>query len=313
MSFNLSKLEKVNLREIWKHEAHDFTNWLALDENLGLLSEAIGIDISLIQTEASVGKFNVDILAVDNHSGRKIVIENQLETTDHDHLGKIITYASGLDANTIIWIVKDVREEHKQAIDWLNEHTNEEISFFAINIELWKIGGSNVAPNFNIISQPNNWAKTIKSSGGSNNLLTDTKLKQQEFWQGLKDYSYEKNENIKFQKAHPQHWSSLSIGTSLANISLTLNTRENIMGIEIYINHNKELYHHLFNSKELIENSIGEKLIWKELPDMKASRIKLESDFDFDNNGNYSQYYDWLIKNIKTFSNTFSKYIKYFK
>jgi hypothetical protein len=116
----LSKLKKVNLREEWKHEATDFTNWLAKDENLLLLSEEIGIDISLVQTEASVGQFSVDILAEESNTNRKIVIENQLETTDHDHLGKIITYASGFDAEIVIWIVKGVRDEHKQAVDWLS-------------------------------------------------------------------------------------------------------------------------------------------------------------------------------------------------
>ncbi len=118
----LSKLEKVALREVWKHEALDFTNWLAKPENLELLSDEIGIDITLIQTEASVGDFNVDILAEEENTGKKIIIENQLESTDHDHLGKIITYASGFDAEIIIWIVKGVRDEHKKAIDWLNEH-----------------------------------------------------------------------------------------------------------------------------------------------------------------------------------------------
>lgn len=100
----LSKLKKIDLREEWKHEATDFTNWLAQDENLQLLSEEIGIDISLIQTEASVGKFSVDILAEEDNTGRKIVIENQLEPTNHDHLGKLITYASGFDAEIVIWI-----------------------------------------------------------------------------------------------------------------------------------------------------------------------------------------------------------------
>lgn len=136
----LSKLKKVDLREVWKHEALDFTNWLAKEENLELLSDEVGIDISLIQTEASVGKFNVDILAEETNTDRKIVIENQLEATDHDHLGKIITYASGFDAEFIIWIVKSVRDEHKQAIDWLNEHTDQKINIFAIQMEVWQIG-----------------------------------------------------------------------------------------------------------------------------------------------------------------------------
>jgi hypothetical protein len=113
----LAKLKQVDLRKVWQHEASDFTKWLANQENLSLLSDEIGIEISLIQTEANVGKFHVDILAEEENTGRKIVIENQLEPTNHDHLGKLITYAAGFDAEIIIWIVKDVRDEHKQAIE----------------------------------------------------------------------------------------------------------------------------------------------------------------------------------------------------
>ena len=160
----LGKLKKVDLKNEWKHEAYDFSKWLAQQENLDMLSDEIGIGIQLIEREASVGKFNVDILAQEENSERKIIIENQLETTDHGHLGKIITYAAGYDAEIIIWIVKDVRDEHKKAIEWLNEHTDEKPNFFAIKMELWQIGDSPYAPKFQIISKPNDWAKTIKKS-----------------------------------------------------------------------------------------------------------------------------------------------------
>jgi hypothetical protein len=146
-SIKLGKLEKGDLRKVWLHEAIDFTNWLALDENLKLLSDEIGIDIKLLQTEALVGKFIADILAEEENTGRKVIIENQLEATNHDHLGKIITYASGYDAEIIIWIVESTREEHIRAIDWLNEHTDEDIDFFLIKMEIWKIGNSPYAPS----------------------------------------------------------------------------------------------------------------------------------------------------------------------
>lgn len=162
----LGKLKKIDLRKAWKHEAIDFTSWLAQDENLTLLSDEIGIGIKLIKTEASVGNFNVDILAEEENTGRKIIIENQLEPTNHDHLGKLVTYASGYDAEIIVWIVEDVKDEHKQAIDWLNEHTDEKLNFFLIKMELWQIGDSSFAPKFQIISNPNDWAKTLKISTG---------------------------------------------------------------------------------------------------------------------------------------------------
>lgn len=156
----LGKIEKIDdLRTIWPHEARDFSRWLAEDENLALLSETIGIDIVLEERESSVGGFSVDLYATEEGTNRKIIIENQLEDTNHDHLGKIITYASGKGAEVVVWIVKRARDEHKQAIEWLNQHTDENVGFFLIEIELWKINDSVPAPKFNIVEKPNVWAK----------------------------------------------------------------------------------------------------------------------------------------------------------
>lgn len=133
----LGRLEKItDLRSIWKHEAKEFTPWLAKEENLELLSETVGIDIVLEEQESNVGDFSVDLYATEEGTGRKIIIENQLEETNHDHLGKIITYASGKDAEVIIWIVKKARDEHRKAIEWLNQHTDENSAFFLIEIEV---------------------------------------------------------------------------------------------------------------------------------------------------------------------------------
>jgi hypothetical protein len=217
----LSRLKKVELREEWKNEATDFTNWLAEDENLQLLSEEVGIDISLIQTEASVRKFSVDILAEEEHTGRKIVIENQLETTNHDHLGKIITYASGFDAEVLIWIVKDVRDEHKQAVDWLNEHTDDKINISAIRMELWQIGDSPYAPKFQIISKPNDWAKALKKSTGHSE-LSDRRLMQLEFWNQFKEFAASRQTSLRLRKSYPKHWYDISIGNSKSHLCLII-------------------------------------------------------------------------------------------
>jgi hypothetical protein len=179
LTMNIGKFRKVPLREIWKHEALDYTNWLALDENLELLSEVLGISVINPETEVGVGKFVVDILAEDEN-GKKVIIENQLEVTNHDHLGKIITYASGLQVETIIWIVSKAREEHEQAINWLNENTTENANFFLIEIEAWKIDNSAPAPRFNIVAKPNDWAKTIRQSS-SGNKATELKLSNRNF------------------------------------------------------------------------------------------------------------------------------------
>ncbi len=306
MVATLGKLKKVDLREAWKHEALDFTRWLAQDENLALLSEEIGVDINLIQTEASVGSFNVDILAEDSN-GRKIVIENQLEATNHDHLGKIITYASGYNAEIVVWIVKDVRNEHKQAIDWLNEHTDENINFFAIKLELWQIGDSPYAPKFQIISKPNEWAKIMKAPVSD---LTERKLKLLEFWTALNDFLENKNSKVSPHKPSAHHWNNVSIGTSKAHISLTASARENKIAVELYIPDCKELYFQLVNKKEEIEKLYGEELYWQELKDKKASRISISRDnFNLYDNKNWEKDFLWLEEKTLAFKKAFCPFI----
>lgn len=308
---NLSKLNKVDLREVWAHEAIDFTNWLAQKENLDTLSKELGIDLKLIRTEASVGKFNVDILAEEDSSGRKIVIENQLEDTNHDHLGKIITYASGYNAEIIVWIVRDVRDEHQKAIDWLNEHTDENINFFLIKIELWQIEGSNPAPKFEIIVSPNEWLKTIKNSS-NNGELTDTKLQQLEFWNKFKEYVQENDTIIRLRTPRPQNWYDVSMGSSEAHIALTVNSRENLIGCEVYINKNKELYNFLKNLKDDIEKEIGEPIEW--IDAAVASRIKIRKETSnlFDQ-AEAEKSFDWLYEKTILFQKVFSHYFKEFK
>lgn len=304
---SLGKLKKVELREGWRHEATDFTQWLAKEENLALLSNEIGFDIKLIQTEAKVGSFNVDILGEEENTGNKIIIENQLEITDHDHLGKIITYASGYDARVIIWVVKDVREEHRRAIDWLNENTNEEIGFYLLKIELWQIADSPLAPKFEIISKPNDWAKAVKSSVESTE-LTDTKIKQLQFWDAFKSYARQTSTSLRFQKSYPQHWTNISIGSSDCHIALTINSRENLFGVELYIPDNKDLYLKLVGVKSQIESELSEKVEWMELPEKKASRIKVSYHGYFEQEKNWETYFSWLLGVAEKFKSVFPKY-----
>jgi hypothetical protein len=212
--------------------ALDFTRWLSDRENLELLSAEIGIEICPIQTEAEVRKFKVDLLAEEESTGRKIIIENQIENTDHDHLGKIVTYASGYDAEVIIWIVKDFREEHQRAVEWLNEHTDEKINLFLIKIELWQIGDSTPAPKFVIIVSPNEWAKTIKSGSVE---LTDTKLKQLKFWTNFKNFVLAKDFGIPLRKPAPRSWYDVSIGSAEAHVQLSVNSQTNSIGCNFYI------------------------------------------------------------------------------
>ena len=305
----LGKLKKADLRKIWKKEASDFTNWLSEEENLTLLGDEIGIDIKLLQTEASTGRYNVDILAEEENTGRKITIENQLEPTNHEHLGKVITYASGFDAEIAIWIVKDVKDEHKRAIDWLNDHTDDKINFFAIKMELWQINDSEYAPKFQVIAKPNEWAKALKKSGGQSS-LTETKIMQLDFWNKFKEYAENKGIKIRLRKPRPQHWYDISVGSSDAHISLTMNTQENSVGCEIYIPDAKELYNELFANKESIEAELKDELNWMELSMKKASRIKISKEADISDADAWETYFKWLKEETEKFQKVFSKYIK---
>jgi len=306
----LGRLEKVDLREVWKHEATDFTNWISKEKNIELLSETIGIDIEVLETEASVGNFNVDILANDSNDDSKIIIENQLERTDHDHLGKLITYASGYDARTIIWVVKSVRDEHKKAVEWLNNHLDDEINIFLIEIEVWKIGNSAPAPKFNIVESPNNWAKIIKtSSGGSRDNITGIKSLQLEFWTRLKEYGEDNFNNLRYQSPHPQHWQTFSAtGSSEYDISITVNSREKRIGVELYTTKSKEMYYNFLENKENIEKELGFNLEWRELPKKKTSRIIIYKTFNINDRNTWEEAQKWALEKVEKMINVFKKY-----
>ena len=309
--YQLGMLEKIDLRNIWNHEALDFTNWLARPENLKLLSDEVGIEINLITTEARVhdSDFHVDILAEELNTGKKIIIENQLEETNHNHLGKLITYASGLEAEIIIWIVKNVREEHRQAIDWLNEHSDGKIKFFVIRMELWKIGDSLPAPKFYIISNPNDWAKEVRESVEDSE-MSETKLLQLEFWKKFKEYAEANHTLLRFKSPRPQHWYTVAIGSSKAYISFTVDTREGLVSCAIYIPHFKDLFMDLELKKEEIEEKLGTTLEWMKLEEKKASRIRLSSHIDITQKVTWKSAFEWLQIWGEKFQKVFGEYIK---
>lgn len=308
----LGKLEKVkDLRSVWKHEANDFTKWLAEEENLATLGDELGIDIELRATEAKTGSFSTDILAVEANTNNKIIIENQLEQTNHDHLGKIITYASGHDAKTIIWIVKNTREEHRQAIDWLNEHTDEDINIFLCRIELWKIGDSDIAPKFQIVSSPNNWTKTIKRSIDNDN-LSDTKMLQYQYWTKISEEIDDNYPTFNSRKPRPQNWYNLAIGSSLAKIGLSINTQKNEIRSYLFIEDNKDLFDYFHSERDEIESIIKEQLIWRRLDNKKSSYIEVSLDFDIGVEDNWPEAIKWHLDMASRLYDAFSDRIKKF-
>ena len=309
----LGRLEKeTNLRDIWSDEAGDFTPWLAQEENLNLLGKELGIDMELIATEVKTGSFFTDILARDCYTEDKIVIENQLENTNHEHLGKIITYASGHDAKTIIWVVKKVREEHRRAIDWLNDHTDDEINIFLCEIELWRIDNSVLAPKFQIISSPNNWSKTIKRS--TNNDLSDTKMLQLNYWTKVAEKIDSEYPILNSTKPPANNWYALAIGSSNAHIVLAMNTMKKEISSKILIKrNNKDLFDYLYSQKDEIEEEFGSQLVWRKVEDQEESNIYITNDMDLINEDDWEEAIHWHSDMAERFYNVFSKRISEFR
>ncbi len=307
--FHLGKLKEIrDLREVWPHEALDFTPWLAEDDNLALLSDAVGIEITVDETESAVGDFNVDIYATETGTGRKIIIENQLEDTNHDHLGKLITYASGKSANIIIWVVKRAREEHCSAIEWLNQHTDENIAFFLVEIKLYQIDGSDMAVKFEVVEKPNDWTKEIKRS--TNN--SPRHQARYEYWVAFNDYAFGHSSfanAFNKKKASTDHWMSLSVGSSACNISINQVRKDHLLVVEWYINDDKELYHKFYSHKSEIEAEMGMALDWRELPNKKASRILVKQTADFEDKGKWPVQFDWVMDIALKMKRVFKKYL----
>lgn len=295
----LGKIKRItDIRSVWHHEEKDFSKWLAQDENLKQLSDAIGIDIVLEERESSVGSFSVDLYALEEGTERRIIIENQLEDTNHDHLGKLITYASGKGAEVIIWVVKRARDEHRQAIEWLNQNTGVNIGFFLVEIELWQIDDSAIAPKFNVVERPNDWAKQMKNVDS----LSETKQLQLHFWQQLSEFiktdaSFAKE--FSPRKAQPQHWYDLSVGSSSYHIGLTVNTQKNLLGAEIYIPDDKEKFAIFREHAQEIEKLIGEKIEWREAT--KATRIITLHSCDITKKDQWDKAFNWLMNKAMAF------------
>lgn len=305
----IGKLEEVDIRELWKHEQYDFSEWLSKKENIENLNEILGLTLVDISKETYVGSYRCDLFAKDETTGIKVVIENQLEMSNHDHLGKIITYASGLDAKVVVWIVKEAREEHRSAIEWLNNNTNSNVNFFLIEIHAYKIGNSDNAPMFQVIEQPNDFIKNNKSTN-SNDTMNKSQSQRLEFWNEFNNVLSERGKPFNVRKATTDHWYNVAIGTSDAHIDITLVNKDSVIGVELYITDNKDLFDKLYQKKDEIESDLGFKLDWRRLNNSKASRIvTFIKGLNFDNHSNYNELMNKTIDLAVLMRDTFKKYI----
>ena len=309
------RLEKVDLRAAWQSEAGDFTPWLAQPDNIALLGEAIGLELEVEAQEKDVGPFRADILCKETADGHWVLVENQLERTDHGHLGQLLTYAAGLNAVTIVWISAKFTEEHRAALDWLNDITDERFNFFGLEVELWRIGDSLAAPNFNVVSKPNDWTRSVTEATRriSEGALTETKELQLRYWTALKDLLEARGSSVRFPNPRPAHWLDCSVGRSFAALVPTVNSRAKLIGVEIYLKPPgaKTFFHVLGQDKNAIEAELGEPLDWQELPTKKGSRIALyKEDADPLDEADWANQHIWLADTLERFDRAFRPRIK---
>lgn len=308
----LSKLERVPLREAWKHEAGEFTPWLAESDNLNALADALGVsELILVATEHWVGDFKLDILCTDGDD--QVIIENQLEETNHKHLGQIIAYSAGVGAKRVIWVAESFRPEHAAALQFLNDNTTENLSFFGVKVELWRIGDSPLAPKFEVVVKPNDWVRSGREQARVASSASPTKQLQQKFWTALIERLAKSAPQLRPQKPRPQHWLNNSIGRSGFALNATANTRDERLGVELWLTgaDAKKHFANLLLQKSDIEGKLGFELDWQELPDAQACRIATWlPDASIEVESRWNEYLNWLTNRLMKMDQVFRPIVK---
>ena len=299
---NLGRLEPVNLRRVWANEESDFTPWLADQKNLAILGDALGMSLEFVSREEAVGPYSADILCRDSNDGTQVVVENQLESTDHDHLGKLLTYAAHLGARVLVWIAKSFTDQHRAALDWLNEVSETGTRFFGLEIELWQIGESPPAPKFNVVARPNDWTK----EGTDVATLTDTQRMQLRFWEGFAEFVSRNGKIVtKPHAPKPQNWLGMAgVGRGGFFLYGVMSTWTEAGGHELraefvitgeHSNHYFDLLHADRHDVEN-EHEFDEELEWYNPADVKQRKIYWRLETNFGDPDLLTEQYRWLLE-----------------
>ena len=292
----LGSLEPARLRDVWPDEARDFTPWLAQPENIQRLGEAIELELEVVHVEAAVGPFSADILARDVGSDLFVVIENQLNKTDHDHLGKTITYSATLGAKTIVWVAPHFTDEHRKALDWLNDNTVEDIGFFGVQVELWRIDDSKPAVRFNVISRPSELVRQAVSTAHGE--LTPVRQLQFEWWTAFREALLASGKVPTARAPRGQYWYDVTLGRSGAVLSLTANVDEGRIAVRLYLRGRmgaQAALDQLEQQRETIEKEIGAPLSWNPHPERRDKVVVLERKADLNRRDKWPEYLTWMV------------------
>lgn len=312
----LGKLERItNIRTVWPDEARNFTPWLARQENLAALSEAIGYGpdgLELEAVERGVGAFSADIVCRSTApEGGAVLIENMFGRTDHDHLGKILTYAGGVPGvKTVILIAETIRDEHRAALDWLNRISDFEYTFFACEIELWRIGDSEPAPRFNLVVKPNDWSRQVTRRSVDNTEISELKLVYQSYWEAFSSRLAAKQVRIRPRKPLPQHWLDFAIGRSGFTLAASLNTAKGSIRVELYLSGGDAKAHFqlLLAQRSQIDSEYAG-LHWDDLPDRLGARISVSRAANPTDRETWPQQHEWLTETFMAFDRLFRQRI----
>jgi hypothetical protein len=306
----LGRLEKVNLRTYWQREDTDFTPWLGSEENIALLGESIELELEVQEQEASVGPFRADILCRNTADNSFVLIENQLERTDHTHLGQLLTYAAGLDAVTLVWIVERFTEEHRAALDWLNRITDDGFHFFGLEIELWRIGDSVPAPKFNLVAKPNDWSKTVREAATAPGALSESGRLQSEYWAALAGYLEGHGAAFRSPKARPRTWQTWGLGRSYIQLVAYVNVRNKNNAVCIYLSGPDAEAHYqlLYDQREDLEAALGFPLEWEK--SVKDRKLIARRPGDTTDRSRWPEQHAWLFQTMVAFQRVFQPLIR---
>ena len=309
MSDDFASLEPQDVREYWQHEEYDFTPWVANDiesDGASRLENALGMDLEVLEREKRVGKYKLDILARGVDDGRTVVVENQLGDSDHDHLGKAIAYAAGVDADIIVWIASKFNDEHLDAVQWLNANSREDVDLFAIRVEVWRIKDSPPAVRFNPLESPSEWKEKARRAPGE---VSERDKLREEFWTAFRDRIEHTRTPLSLRKPQARHYYSNPIGVGGFHLSYYVNEDAEELGLKLIIEDSERAYEELRQQTSELEDELQQPIEWGEIRETQSGRMRsdlvITREADIENRDQWDDYFDWMLEQGTRFYEVF--------